>query len=74
MIFFQRKEASSVTLNSALANYIFYEQVTICMVFFQEHSFCYVQMNFYNGIVFHLALSNASVRGRTLLEKLPPPC
>lgn len=29
------------------------------MIFFQEHSFSYVQMNFYNGIVFHLAFSNA---------------
>lgn len=61
MIFFQRKEASSVILNFAVAN--LYKQVTICtvMIFFQEHSFCYVQMNFYNGIVFHLAFSNAAL-------------
>lgn len=63
MIFFQMKEASSVILNFALANHTFYKQVTICtlMIFFQEHSFCYVQMNFYNGIVIHLAFSNAAL-------------
>lgn len=39
------------------------------MIFFQEHSFCYVQINFYNGIVFHLAFSNASVRARNATRK-----